>query len=123
MIVKVRCDEFFPADLVLCRSSDEKGLCYVETKNLDGETNLKHKVVQKYMNSKLQNLEPQNIDMELEGIAFCEVPNDQIYKFEGSVTLKKHKSKISLNTENLLLRGSSLRNTDWVLGFVVYAGH
>jgi hypothetical protein len=29
--------------MVLLNSSLAKGICYVETKNLDGETNLKHK--------------------------------------------------------------------------------
>lgn len=43
MIVKIRQDEFFPGDLVLLNSSAPKGICYIETKNLDGETNLKHK--------------------------------------------------------------------------------
>jgi len=51
--VKVNCDEFFPADMVLCQSSETKGLCYVETKNLDGETNLKHKVADKYLNKQM----------------------------------------------------------------------
>jgi len=51
------------------------------------------------------------------------VPNDQIYKFEGSYTLHNQKKKVSLSSENLLLRGSSLRNTEWAIGFVVYAGH
>ena len=74
MIVKVKHDEFFPADMVLCRSSDRKGLCYVETKNLDGETNLKHKVAEKYLNKKLKNLK--NINETLDGTILCEVPND-----------------------------------------------
>ena len=52
--MKVHCDEFFPADMVLCQSSESKGLCYVETKNLDGETNLKHKVADKYLNKQMQ---------------------------------------------------------------------
>ena len=29
--------------MILINSSADKGICYVETKNLDGETNLKHK--------------------------------------------------------------------------------
>jgi len=45
--VKVTCDKYFPADMVLAQSSDPKGVCYVETKNLDGETNLKHKTAVK----------------------------------------------------------------------------
>lgn len=47
MVVKVHENEFFPADMILLHSSGPKGICYIETKNLDGETNLKHKVTNK----------------------------------------------------------------------------
>ena len=50
-IVKVESDTFFPADMILAQSSETKGVCYVETKNLDGETNLKHKTADKYLNA------------------------------------------------------------------------
>ncbi len=46
-IVYVKEDEYFPADLLLIKSSGADGISYVETKNLDGETNLKNKVAPK----------------------------------------------------------------------------
>jgi phospholipid-transporting ATPase len=49
-IVKISSDEYIPADVLILHSSDPKGVCYVETKNLDGETNLKLKNTQKDLN-------------------------------------------------------------------------
>ena len=43
-VVRIEQDEFFPADIILIQSSSPKGICFIETKNLDGETNLKHKL-------------------------------------------------------------------------------
>ena len=45
--VKVEENQFFPADMLVVKSTEDEGVCYVETKNLDGETNLKHKNVPK----------------------------------------------------------------------------
>lgn len=45
--IKVMQDEFFPADMIVVKSTEDEGVCYVETKNLDGETNLKNKNVPK----------------------------------------------------------------------------
>ena len=40
-------DQFLPADILILNSSEPMGVCYIETKNLDGETNLKQKNAQK----------------------------------------------------------------------------
>jgi phospholipid-transporting ATPase len=42
-LVKITQDHYFPADIILVKSSNPNGIAYIETKNLDGETNLKHK--------------------------------------------------------------------------------
>lgn len=39
--------EFLPADILILTTSELKGLCYIETKSLDGETNLKQRNAQK----------------------------------------------------------------------------
>ena len=45
-VLKVKKDEFFPADLAMMGSSlFKKGQAFIETKNLDGETNLKSKFI------------------------------------------------------------------------------
>ena len=117
-IVKVLENEYFPADLVLLSSSDSKGFCYVETKNLDGETNLKHKSALKELNSVYQT-EAQLGDLSLD--INCDLPNSQIYTFQGTLQLGQDIHPLDHN--QILLRGSSLRNTKHVIGVVIYTGH
>ena len=59
-IVKIRKDEFFPADLVLLCSSNKKQRAYVETKNLDGESNLKMKETNDQLKDSLRLLPQKN---------------------------------------------------------------
>jgi magnesium-transporting ATPase (P-type) len=51
----------------------------------------------------------------------CEKPNNGIYKFEGNMELKGQ--QISLGPENMLLRGSILRNTESAFGISIFTGH
>jgi len=44
-IVHLSCNEVIPADILVLRTSDPNGLCYIETMNLDGENNLKQREV------------------------------------------------------------------------------
>lgn len=42
-IVRLACDEVIPADIVILKSSDLSCSCYIDTANLDGESNLKQR--------------------------------------------------------------------------------
>jgi len=104
--------------LILLNSSGKKGICYIETKNLDGETNLKHKVSNKDIMNYCQDHKGMS---EFRGAIKCEGPSDKIYQFDGVCTVDG--KRISLSYENFLLRGSSLRNTDYIYGVVTFTGH
>ena len=120
-IIEVKEDEVVPADMVLIHSSAAKGSCYVETKSLDGETNLKMKSARREV---YEHFEGENIHEAVASFnakVDCEPPNNAIYKFEGTVTLDDE--VIPLGAESLLLRGMNIRNTEKVYGLVVYTGH
>ena len=44
-MLHLSCDEVIPADILLLRSSDRSKICFIETSNLDGESNLKQRDV------------------------------------------------------------------------------
>lgn len=83
-VIKVNKNERFPADLVLLKSSEPSGIAYVETVNLDGETNLKHKVAIQDMQDAI--LSPSDAST-INGTVYCDRPNDQLYYFEGVMSL------------------------------------
>lgn len=119
-ICKVMCDKYLPADMLILHTSDPKGVCYVETKNLDGETNMKMKVCHKELKGVILN---EKDVVGITGEITCELPNNSIYKYEGVMKCPQLRNQISLSPENLLLRGSSVRNTDYVYAVSIFAGH
>lgn len=45
-----------------------------------------------------------------------------LHDFEGAVVHQNGTERIGLDANNLLLRGCTLRKTDWICGLVVYTG-
>jgi len=116
-IVKVENNMSFPADLVLLSSSEEDALCYIETANLDGETNFKVRsanITSKHLKD-VQGIKSFYGEIEAEG------PNKNLYDFTGNIT-KKDGETIPIGPNEILLRGSKLRNTKWIFGIAVYTG-
>ncbi|KAG1879890.1 Ca-transporting ATPase [Suillus subluteus] len=121
-IVRVESDEFIPADLVLISSSEPEGLCYIETSNLDGETNLKIKQA----SPQTYSLTSPSLASALHGTLRSEQPNNSLYTYEGTLELLSDMNvpkTVPLGPDQMLLRGAQLRNTPWVYGIVVFTGH
>ncbi|XP_025085934.1 probable phospholipid-transporting ATPase VA isoform X2 [Pomacea canaliculata] len=115
--VHLSCNEIIPADILLLRSSDPGGICHVETSNLDGENNLKQRQAVTGVMTNMENFDPRWFTYTVT----VDEPNTSIYNFKGYV--EKDGEKIPLNSSNLLLRGCMIKNTDFIEGLVLYAGH
>jgi len=115
-IVKIDDLEFFPADIILLSSSDAKGSAFIMTSTLDGEKNLKPKFALK----DTQMLIGGSDEFRLMGTLKFGPPDENLYSFNGSLAIGD--KPIALTAKQLLLRGAMLKNTDWIIGIVVYTG-
>lgn len=120
-IIRVESEEPFPADIVILASSEPEGLCYIETANLDGETNLK---IKQAIPETSHLVVPAELG-RLGGKIRSEQPNSSLYTYEATLTMEGGggEKELPLNPEQLLLRGATLRNTPWIHGVVVFTGH
>lgn len=127
--VRIYNDDELPADVIILSTSDPDGGCYVETKNLDGETNLK-------VRQALRCGRPLKHARDCERAQFMiesEPPQPNLYKYNGAIKWQQEIPDMPgsepedmtepITIDNLLLRGCNLRNTEWVLGVVVFTGH
>lgn len=121
-IVLLRENEQVPADIVVLSTSDPNGVCYVETKNLDGETNLK-------LRKALRATSSLSSEEEIERASFVldsEPPHQNLYLFNAvlryndSTTGEPRREGVTIN--ELLLRGCTVRNTTWIIGLVAFTG-
>ena len=123
--VRLRNDESVPADIAICATSEEENVCYVETKNLDGETNLKARSAV----PELAHIRTSTTAADSRFHIDAEAADVSMIHFNAAAVLgdgrmgkdgQPLKSPITLNT--MLLRGTVVRNTDWVIGVVVMTG-
>ncbi|XP_007947635.1 phospholipid-transporting ATPase VD [Orycteropus afer afer] len=116
--IRLSCNEVIPADMVLLFSTDPDGICHIETSGLDGESNLKQRQVVRGHSEQDSEVDPEKFSSRIE----CESPNNDLNRFRGFLE-HSNKERVGLSKENLLLRGCTIRNTEAVVGIVVYAGH
>lgn len=64
-------------------TSEPQSMCYIETMNLDGETNLK---IRQGLPETAEYIETNDL-AQLKGTIDCELPNRLIYDYKGSLKL------------------------------------
>jgi phospholipid-translocating ATPase len=149
-IVRVADDEMAPADMVILRvksddsasSQESSETYYVETKNLDGETNLKMRTALQidelrpnYTGPDVTTIRP--ADRSADAIhqklrIECERPNTATNRFVGRVVLADQGDQagekevisngVTISISNVMLRGTMLRNTGEIFGLVLNTG-
>ncbi|KAM0671598.1 P-type ATPase [Ordospora colligata] len=138
-------DQEVPGDVVLLNSKVEtrngvrcKPHCFVETSNLDGESNLKKKTVPSGTGCGTceDTIHHDNREHEYNnGIYICECDMYYINSIAGFVVedtgdlFDKFECQVDIggrnvlyNEKNVLLRGSRVKNTECVLGMIVSVG-
>ncbi|XP_029405748.2 phospholipid-transporting ATPase ID isoform X4 [Bactrocera dorsalis] len=116
-VIRLENNQFVAADILLLTTSEPNGLCFIETAELDGETNLKCKQCLPEITELGQR---HDLLWNFNGEIICERPNNLLNKFEG--TLIWRNQRYALDNEKILLRGCVLRNTQWCYGVVIFAG-
>lgn len=118
-IVKLERDQPCPADILLLDSKGEQNVACIETMALDGETNLKNKQPPASLIGKCNTL----ADISALGAdVTVEDPNLDLYNFEGKISLRCDGSATPLTNNEVIYRGSVLRNTPEAIGLVIYSG-
>ncbi|CAM0905081.1 unnamed protein product [Alopecurus aequalis] len=120
-IVWLHENDEIPCDLVLIGTSDPQGICYVETAALDGETDLKTRIVP----SICANLSQEQLG-KIKGVAECPNPDNDIRRFDANMRLFPpiiDNEKCPLTINNTLLQSCYLRYTEWACGVAIYTGN
>ena len=127
--ILLRNNDDVPADMAILSTSETDNLCYIETQNLDGETNLKAR----------QGLAATG---DLKTVHDCErarfyiesePPHANLYQYSGAlrwdidqpednVSTVSHQKTEAITYNNVILRGCVLRNTEWLIGVVLFTG-
>ncbi|KAJ3301045.1 hypothetical protein HDV03_001469, partial [Kappamyces sp. JEL0829] len=114
--ILLRNNDRIPADVIVISTGEPDGMCYIETKNLDGETNLKVKRGIK----ELSHITGPEDCKSLKCYLDAEAPNPNLYTFNGALNVDN--KVVPIGPSGLLLRGCILRNTSWLIALVVYTG-
>ncbi|KAI1827754.1 phospholipid-translocating P-type ATPase [Xylaria intraflava] len=116
-VIRLERNERVPADIALLHTTGANSVAYIDTMALDGETNLKSKQPSPLVADRCDTISK----LEKFSAEFvCEDPNADLYSFEGRVTVDGETMPLGIN--EVVLRGSTIRNTRETVGLVLNTG-
>lgn len=83
-VLQIRDGETMPADCVLLKTATDQGVCFVQTSDLDGERNLKPKLVSNHIHTQYESI---FIDKTTGIMAQFIAPTQNMYFYDGLITL------------------------------------
>jgi len=119
-LVRIHENQRVPADLLLLRTSNINGECFIRTDQLDGETDWKLRTAV----STTQHLEFDSELFDYQASVYAENPHKDIYKFIGTFTSFSSDSEnvsTPLNVENTIWANTVLASGS-AIGLVIYTG-
>lgn len=95
-LIEIHRDEQIPSDILILQSSLDTGMCFVDTMNLDGETNLKEKMIPQG----LKGIEKEKI-IQSSGNIICNKPDENLEQWESVLNIYGFKNSITCRYEYL----------------------
>ena len=103
---------------------------YIETQNIvESFNNSNHNINNLNNNGIFSNdrkkVNEKKSEFTIKGSCQCDLPNPNLYQLNGKMKLKLNNEEniFPLEAKNLLLKGAKLRNTNWIIGVIIYTGH
>jgi len=126
-ILVIEKNQRIPADMVLLRTTEKSGSCFVRTDQLDGETDWKLRVAV----PTCQSLKNDEELFHISGSVFAERPHKDIHNFVGRFSMLMQKHPTHTQTDESVDEPLSVENTLWgstvlasgtAIGVVIYTG-
>lgn len=116
-LIMVEKDQRVPADMILLKTTEKNGSCFVRTDQLDGETDWKLRLAISATQSVESNDEFFNMDTTIS----AEAPGKDIHSFRGKFMTYKDNTEMPLSIENTLWANTVIASGQAV-GVVIYTG-
>ena len=116
-IVRLHRNDGIPADMALLYATGPSGIAYIDTMALDGETNLKSKQACPLFAEQCSTVEGLKT---FKATVVSEDPNIDLYSYDGKAVAGDEIRPLTMN--NVVYRGSTLRNTSMAIGIVINSG-